>query len=103
MGQPSAACKVGEHDRPGEHTHLVQYPQAAAGDARAALAALLVGVDARRRCDFLELVTAGMHAGLLFFERGHQARQRSPHACSKWGYLRLFYIRGAAELLIGSG
>ena len=50
--------------------------QAAAGDARAALAALLVGVDARRRCDFLELVTAGMHAGLLFFERGHQARKR---------------------------
>ena len=49
-------------------------PQAAAGDARAALAALLVGVDARRRCDFLELVTAGMLAGLLFFERGHQAR-----------------------------
>lgn len=46
--------------------------QAAAAEARAALAALLAAADARRRCDFLEAVVSGMHAGLLFFERGHE-------------------------------
>ncbi|KAK9825863.1 hypothetical protein WJX81_005479 [Elliptochloris bilobata] len=50
----------------------VEAAEAAAGEARAALAALLAGVDARRHCDFLEAVTAGMHAGLLFFERGNE-------------------------------
>jgi hypothetical protein len=48
--------------------------QAAAAEARSALAALLVAADGRRRCEFLEAVVAGVHAAALFFERGHEAR-----------------------------
>lgn len=58
--------------------------QAAAAEARAALAALLAAADARRRCDFLEAVVSGMHASLRFFERGHEVSRASglcAHAC----------------------
>ncbi len=51
-----------------------RHVQAAAAEARSALAALLVAADGRRRCEFLEAVVAGVHAAALFFERGHEAR-----------------------------